>query len=62
MVLQFTVKHEQKIDCGGGYAKVCECVRACVRACEHVYERACVCVCVCVCACACMLPLIIYYC
>ena len=22
MVIQFTVKHEQNIDCGGGYAKV----------------------------------------
>lgn len=22
MVIQFTVKHEQKIDCGGGYVKV----------------------------------------
>ena len=22
VVIQFTVKHEQKIDCGGGYAKV----------------------------------------
>ena len=23
LVVQFTVKHEQKIDCGGGYVKVC---------------------------------------
>ena len=23
LVIQFTVKHEQKIDCGGGYVKVC---------------------------------------
>ena len=22
LVIQFTVKHEQKIDCGGGYVKV----------------------------------------
>jgi calreticulin len=22
LVIQFTVKHEQKIDCGGGYAKI----------------------------------------
>lgn len=25
LVLQFTVKHEQNIDCGGGYAKVFDC-------------------------------------
>ena len=23
LVIQFTVKHEQNIDCGGGYIKVC---------------------------------------
>ena len=26
MVVQFTVKHEQNIDCGGGYVKVRLCV------------------------------------
>jgi calreticulin len=25
LVLQFTVKHEQNIDCGGGYAKLFDC-------------------------------------
>ena len=35
LVVQFTVKHEQKIDCGGGYLKVC--VYVCVCACMHAY-------------------------
>ena len=26
VVIQFTVKHEQKIDCGGGYVKVKRCM------------------------------------
>ena len=26
VVIQFTVKHEQRIDCGGGYVKVSACV------------------------------------
>lgn len=27
LVIQFSVKHEQNIDCGGGYAKVsCSCI------------------------------------
>ena len=26
VVIQFTVKHEQNIDCGGGYVKVCFCI------------------------------------
>ena len=33
VVVQFTVKHEQKIDCGGGYVKVwlvCVCVCVCL--------------------------------
>ena len=25
LVIQFTVKHEQNIDCGGGYAKIFDC-------------------------------------
>ena len=25
LVIQFTVKHEQNIDCGGGYVKVFDC-------------------------------------
>ena len=25
LVIQFTVKHEQNIDCGGGYVKVSKC-------------------------------------
>ena len=39
VVIQFTVKHEQRIDCGGGYVKVRGGARVCV----------CVCVCVSVC-------------
>ena len=25
VVIQFSIKHEQRIDCGGGYVKVCVC-------------------------------------
>ena len=45
LVVQFTVKHEQKIDCGGGYVKVC------VGGCGGWSCASLLCVGVCVCAC-----------
>ena len=59
VVIQFTVKHEQRIDCGGGYVKVCVNVRVhrvgvCVRVRACVCVRVCVCVCVCVCVYVCV--------
>ena len=52
VVIQFTVKHEQRIDCGGGYVKVCVCAcvggvyaQVCARLWSHMSVRVHLCMC-----------------
>ena len=41
LVVQFTVKHEQKIDCGGGYVKVRFMCKSCYKSCVNTSLRQC---------------------
>jgi len=41
LVIQFTVKHEQEIDCGGGYVKVRQCAEHIRYTCSKMFSDYC---------------------